>query len=136
MKKILLVCYGNVGRSQMAEAFYNHLTNSSNSWSAGIQEDTPARYGTPASMVVESMLELGIDISRARVKTISPKIIDESEKIVVMCDKNLCPDFLLRSENIIFWDIDDPFEMTIDKTRDVRDVIKGKISSLISEKGS
>ena len=78
MKNFLFICYGNVGRSQMAEAFYNHLTNSSNSWSAGIQKDTPARYKNPAPMIVEAMYELGIDISEAKVKTINQKIIDES----------------------------------------------------------
>jgi len=131
MKKFLFVCLGNIGRSQMAEAFYNHFTNSSNSWSAGIQKDTPAKYCNPAPKVVESMLELGIDISQAKVKTINQKIIDESEKIIVMCKKKQCPNFLLKSENIIFWDIDDPFEMTLDKTKEVRDVIKNKIFSLI-----
>src|SRR3989338_4844952 len=121
MKKILFVCLGNVGRSQMAEAFYNHFTNSNNSWSAGIQKDTPAKYGNHTPKVVASMLELGIDISKAKVKIINQKIINESEKIIVMCKKEQCPNFLLKSENIIFWNIDDPFEFTLDKTKDVRD---------------
>ena len=131
MKRFLFVCYGNVGRSQMAEAFYNHFTNSSYSWSAGIQEDTPARYNNPAPMVVEAMLELGIDISQAKVKTINQQIIDESERIVVMCGKKQCPDFLLESKKIIFWNITDPFEATFEEIRKVRDTIKDKIFSLI-----
>ncbi len=131
MRDILFVCHGNVGRSQMAEAFYNHFTNSSNSWSAGIQEDTPAKYGNPVPNVVDVMLELSIDISHAQVKTISQKIIDESKKIIVMCEKEQCPNFLQKSENITYWNIDDPFKMTLDKTRDVRDVIKNKIFTLI-----
>ena len=122
---------GNVGRSQMAEAFYNHFTKSGNSWSAGIQKDTPAKYENPTPKVVDSMLELGIDISQAKVKTINQKIINGSEKIIVLCKKELCPNFLLKSENIIFWEIDDPFEMTLDKTRNVRDSIRDKIFSLI-----
>lgn len=96
MKKFLFVCYGNVGRSQMAEAFYNHFTNSSSSWSAGIQEGTPAKYKNPAPIIVEAMLELGIDISQATVKTINQKIIDESERIIVMCEKNNVQTFYLN----------------------------------------
>ena len=115
----------------MAEAFYNHFTNSNNSWSAGIQEDTPAKYKNPAPIIVKAMFELGIDISQAKVKTINQKIIDRSEKIIIMCKKEQCPNYLLKSKKIIFWDIDDPFEMTLEKTRDVRDVIKEKILSLI-----
>ncbi len=131
MKKILFVCMGNVGMSQMAEAFYNHFTNSNDSWSAGIQKDTPAKYGNPAQKVVDTMIELGIDISQAKVKTINQKIIDKSEKIIVMCKKELCPNLLLKSKKITFWDINDPYKMTLDKT-DVRDVIKEKICSLIN----
>ena len=131
VKKILFVCYGNVGRSQMAEAFYNHFTNSNDSWSAGIQEDTPAKYKNPAPLIVEAMLELGIDISQATVKTINQKIIDESEKIIVMCQKKQCPDFLLKSKKITFWNIADPFEASLDKTRKVRNIIQDKIFLLI-----
>ncbi len=131
MKKFLFVCYGNVGRSQMAEAFYNNFTNSSNSWSAGIQEDTPVKYKNPAPIIVETMLELGIDISQATVKTINQKIIDGSERIIVMCEEKQCPDYLLKSKKIIFWNVADPFEATLDETRKVRDAIKDKIFSLI-----
>lgn len=35
IEKILFVCYGNVGRSQMAEAYYNHFTKSTKAISAG-----------------------------------------------------------------------------------------------------
>gem|GEM_PF-6183109 len=77
------------------------------------------------------MHELDIDISQAKVKTISQKIIDESENIIIMCKKEQCPNFLLKSKDIIFWDIDDPFEMLLNDTRIVRDIIKGKVFSLI-----
>lgn len=132
MKKILFVCFGNVGRSQMAEAFYNHLTNSNDSWSAGIQKDTPMKYGNPAPKVVDSMLELGIDISQAKVKTINQKIIDKSEKIIIMCKKEQCQNSLLEFKNIVFWNIEDPFEMTLDKTKNIRDKIKNKVSLLLN----
>jgi len=115
----------------MAEAFYNHFTNSTDSWSAGIQKDTPAKYSNPAPKIVNIMHELDIDISQAKVKTISQKIIDESENIIIMCKKEQCPNFLLKSKDIIFWDIDDPFEMLLNDTRIVRDIIKGKVFSLI-----
>ncbi len=62
MKRILFVCVHNSGRSQMAEAFFNH-------YAAGKAEAVSA--GTrPAShvdqTVVKAMKEIGIDISSKR----------------------------------------------------------------------
>lgn len=127
MKDILFVCLGNVGRSQMAEAYYNNLTNSADSWSAGIQEDTPAKYGNPTKNIVDAMLELGIDVSRAIVKTVTQEMVDNSKKIYIMCKENQCPDFLLKSDKILFWKIEDPFEMSLNGTKQTRDLIVEKI---------
>ncbi len=44
MKEILFVCQGNVDRSQMAEAYYNHLTGRDGATSAGI-DDVADKYG-------------------------------------------------------------------------------------------
>jgi len=41
--KVLLICRGNVGRNQMAEAFYNSLTNSKDAKSAGTYADNPGQ---------------------------------------------------------------------------------------------
>lgn len=131
MKKILFVCLGNVGRSQMAEAFYNHFTNSTDAWSAGIQKDTPLKYPHPTPKIIDAMGEYNIDVSQAKVKTVTQDIVDNSEKIIILCKKEECPNFLLTSENTIFWNIEDPFETSLDNTRKIRDQIKAKILTLI-----
>ncbi len=131
MKKVLFVCLGNVGRSQMAEAFYNHFTNSTDAWSAGIQKDTPLKYPNPTSKIIDAMGEYNIDVSQAKVKTVTQDIVDNSEKIIILCKKEECPNFLLTSQNIIFWDIEDPFEVSFDNTRKIRDQIKEKVLTLI-----
>jgi arsenate reductase (thioredoxin) len=134
MKKILFVCLGNVGRSQMAEAFYNTFTNSQDSWSAGIQANTPAKYGTPTKNIVDAMNDFNIDVSSAKVKTINQDIIDQSESIIILCPKNECPNILLNSNKNIFWEgIADPHEASDKDTSKIRDLIKQKISSFIKE---
>lgn len=71
IEKILFVCYGNVGRSQMAEAYYNHFTKSTKVISAGTDPTTSARYSKPSLEIIKVMKEEGIDISKNKVKMIN-----------------------------------------------------------------
>ena len=131
MKKILFVCHGNVGRSQIAETYYNYFTHSKNASSAGTDPTTPARYACPNKEVVEVMKEEGIDVSQNKVKTITKERVDKSDNIFVLCDKELCPDFLLNSKKDVFWEIEDSYKKSIEETRRIRDSIKSKILSII-----
>lgn len=131
MKKILFVCLGNIARSQMAEAYYNHLTSSSNAFSAGILDFTPAKYGHPIKEVVQVMKEDGVDISQKKVKTITEEMVKDSNRIFVMCKKEECPKFLLDSDKITFWDVGDPFDTSLDNFRKIRDIVKSKVLSIL-----
>ena len=71
MKKILFVCTHNAGRSQMAEALFNHLAPGDvRAESAGEQ---PRREGVWPE-VVEVMRELGIDLGPKRPKKLLPEM--------------------------------------------------------------
>ncbi|MFW6047364.1 MAG: low molecular weight phosphatase family protein [Candidatus Woesearchaeota archaeon] len=131
MAKILFICSGNVGRSQMAEAFYNHFTNSKNAFSAGIDPNTPTKYPKIPNEICQIMKEENIAVSNQKVKLIKRHFVDEAEKIFVMCKKDLCPDFLTNSEKVVYWKIEDPYEMNIDDMRGIRDQIKIKVKSII-----
>ena len=130
-KKILFVCHGNVGRSQMAEAFYNHFTQTNDAWSAGVDPTTPRRYPYPAKEIIQVMQEENIDVSKRKVKVITKEMVENSDKIFVMCKKEDCPDFLLSHDRVTFWNIKDPYKAGLKATRKVRDNIKGKVLSII-----
>ena len=132
MKKILFVCLGNVARSQMAEAFYNHFTKSQSGISAGVLDYTPKKYGHPIREVIEVMREEGLDVAQQQVKEITPEMAAEADDIFVMCQREECPDFLLSFPRVTFWDIADPFGTHMDSFRSVRDEIKKKILSILS----
>ncbi len=67
MKKVVFVCVHNSGRSQMAEAFFNHLAKGKAvAISAGV---TPAAQVIPN--VVKAMREAGIDISHQKPKILT-----------------------------------------------------------------
>lgn len=131
-KKILFICQANVGRSQMAEGLYNHLSKSTGAISAAV-EDFREKYDfRPTAEIVESMSERGIDISKQRMKLVTPEMCDLVDKIVVLCNKKFCPEFLLDNPKAVFREIVDPFgkeKETIGRIRDqielvVRDYIE------------
>jgi len=117
----------------MAEAYYNFLTKSKNASSAGVLDFTPLKYGRPVKEVVQVMKEDGIDISQQNVKFITEEMVKESDRIFVMCEKEECPDFLLNSNKITFWDIDDPYNTDIENHRKIRDEVKKQVRLLIEE---
>jgi len=127
---MLFICRGNIGRSQMAEAFYNHLTSSGEAISAGVDSTTPERYAHPTEDIIEVMKEEGIDVSDKKVKIVTKGMIDESDKVIVMCQKQYCPDFVLNSKKAVFWEIKDPYHENMDGVRKIRDIIKSKVVSL------
>lgn len=131
MAKILFVCSGNVARSQMAEAFYNHFTKSNDAYSAGTNPKTPILYQRMPDELCQLMSEEGIDVSKHKVKTIDEQFVENAECIFVMCERECCPDFLKNSNKVTYWEIEDPYEMTLDEMRKIRDKIKVNVKSIL-----
>ena len=83
-KLILFVCKGNSGRSQMAEAFFNHLSRSRKSISAGIEPDKKIHPWT-----IKVMEEVGIDVSKQKPKKLTKEMMERVDKIIVTDSKLL-----------------------------------------------
>jgi len=131
MTKTLFVCSGNVGRSQMAEGFYNYFTDSQEAYSAGTDPTTPKKYPKLPDAICQIMLEEGIDVRHQKVKTINEHFVENAEQIFVMCEKEHCPDFLINSSKTKFWQIADPYKMGLDEMKQIRDQIKAKVRSIV-----
>ena len=116
----------------MAEGFYNAMTQSKEASSAGTDPKTPLKYPQLPESIRRIMREEGVDVSGQRVKLITKEIVDSVERIIVLCKRERCPDFLLHSPKAIFWNIDDPYQMNIEDMRLIRDEIKMKAAALLS----
>ena len=91
MKNILVLCTGNSCRSQIAHGWLNYYTDSSKIqiYSAGIEA-----HGLN-KMAIETMSEIGIDISHQKSNLISDYDKIQFDFIITVCDnaKENCPVF-------------------------------------------
>ena len=128
MKKVLFVCVGNSGRSQMAEAFFNHLAGGkAQAFSAGTNPAT-----TIDPVVVELMKEVGIDISNKHPKKLTLDMLEQADKVVTMgCGvEQACPVTLMETED---WGLEDPKGKSAEKISEIRDEIRKRVEKLLSE---
>ncbi len=126
MKTVLFVCVGNAGRSQMAEAFFNHLANGkARAISAGTK---PASAVDPKT--IEVMREVGIDISAARPKALTMEMLDQADRVVTMgCGvEGVCPASFVETED---WQLEDPKGKPIEEVRRIRDEIRARVQKLL-----
>ena len=104
MYDILFICAANVGRSQMAEGFYNHYTGGKNSISAGIEDKREDYKCTPHPLVVSQMTEKGVNISGQRMDVLDEKIIGIAKRIITF-EKNGLPNYV---KEFAYFDVSDP----------------------------
>ncbi len=129
MKRILFICVGNAGRSQMAEAFANYYGKGKlMASSAGTEPADKVNL-----LVVEAMKEKGIDISENKPKLLDKKMIEEANTVIMMgCSvEELCPAPLFKKS--INWELEDPKDKQLEKIRQIRDEIEKKVLNLVSE---
>ena len=131
---VLFICYGNVGRSQMAQAFYNKYTNSNDAKSAGVGSEIEFRHKRPTPDIIKVMLEEGIDLSHSVVKQVTEAMVNEADKIVVLCDLDDCPKFILNSEKMSHILVADPYGVSMEYVRSVRDDIKKMVLGIIGSR--
>ncbi len=124
MKTILFVCVENSFRSQIAEAFFNKFAPEGfRAISAGT---VPADAVNSKAMRV--MGEVGIDISKQKPKRLTHDLVETADIVITMgCGAEACP-FIERA---VDWGIEDPKDKPMDRIREVRDEIKGRVEKLL-----
>ncbi|OOF98469.1 hypothetical protein ASPCADRAFT_128616 [Aspergillus carbonarius ITEM 5010] len=125
--RVLFVCVHNAGRSQMAAGYLSHLAgNTIEVCSAG---SAPADSINP--VVVEAMLEEGIDISDQRPKILTTDAIQVSDIVITMGCGDAC--LVFPGKRYLDWKLDDPAGKGLDAVRTIRREIRQRIEALIAE---
>ena len=130
--KVLFVCVGNGGKSQMAAALADkHAGEAIEIHSAGTKPATKLNAES-----VESISEVGADMSDGRPKAVDPQLLREADRVVILgkdAQLELPADARGTLER---WVTDEPSERGIEgmeRMRLVRDDIDARVRALIIE---
>jgi arsenate reductase len=126
MKQIVFACLHNAGRSQMAAAFFNALSDpgKARALSAGTR---PAERIHPE--VLEVMREAGHELSAARPRLLTPELLAKATLLVTLGCGEECPYVAgLRTQD---WPIDDPKGLPPEEVREIRDQVRARVEALI-----
>ena len=127
---VLFVCVHNAGRSQMAEAYVNHLAQ------LGGMDVHAESAGTIGGKELNAnallvMREDGISMAGQTPKLLTQAMADRADKIISMgcgVDAAACPAKFLLTED---WELDDPAGQDLDVVRRIRDEIKQRVVLLL-----
>jgi arsenate reductase (thioredoxin) len=130
MRRVLFVCVHNAGRSQIAEAFVNHLAaargldlRAESAGTVGGKELNP--------VAVQVMEEAGVPMTGQHPKLLTREMVESADRIVGMgcgVDAEACPTKFLMTED---WGLDDPAGQPIEKVREIRDHIRDRVLALL-----
>lgn len=134
---VLFVCIHNSARSQMAEAFLNHLAGDRyKAESAGLEP------GVLSPLAVEAMREVGIDISGNPTKSVFDFYKENRlyKYVIAVCDEaaQTCPIFP-GFATTLHWSFEDPsaftgtYEEKLKRTRQLRDDIRTRVEEFVEE---
>ena len=121
LPRAYFVCIGNAGRSQMAQALYEHRGGEARS--AGSRPELELH-----PQVVEAMREVGISLEGRRPKAITQEDVEWADVVVTMGCGDACP--VLPGKRYIDWNLPDPVVMPLEEVRVLRDEIERRLTEL------
>jgi len=126
LKTVVFACVQNAGRSQMAAAWFNLLSDPARARavSAGTSP-APAVHAE----VVAAMREVGIDLCQAQPRKLTEDLARSADRMVTMgCDEN-CP--YIPGLAVEDWPLPDPKEQPVERVREIRDEIRRRVEDLL-----
>jgi arsenate reductase len=83
--------------------------------------------------VVEAMKELGVDLSRAVPQRLTTELARGAEFLVTMGCGDECP--VVPGARREDWPLEDPKGQPLERVRQIRDEIRGRVRALLSAEG-
>jgi arsenate reductase len=119
---VIFACVHNAGRSQMAAALFNRLADpaKAQSISAGTQPGTAVH-----PEVVAVMREVGIDLSGAVPRLLTPELAAGAAWLITMGCGDQCP--VVPGAKRDDWPLEDPKGQPLERVRAIRDAIAERV---------
>jgi len=128
MLKVIFACVHNAGRSQMAAAFFNQLADRTKAEAVSAGTEPGPRVHPE---VLAAMQEIGIDLSNAKPQKLTDELAQDAQLLITMGCGDKCPYVPgLRRDD---WPLRDPKGQPMEEVRAIRDEIKNRVQSLISQ---
>lgn len=130
MNTVLFACVHNAGRSQMAAAWFNLLSDPTKARAISAGTDPGPRVHPE---VVVAMNEVGVDLSGAPTSKLTTELAQKSKMLITMGCGDQCPVVpgLKRAD----WPLEDPKDQPMARVRDIRDEIRRRVQTLLEREG-
>jgi protein-tyrosine-phosphatase len=133
--KTLFICEHNLGRSQMARAFYNSLVGANTAVSAGTaanmyQEKTMGDF-KEETRTVRVMREVGLDLASAPRQQLTPELTRDATQIISFLPRNELPPWLKEGTRVQIWQIENYPAPDLAAVRRLRNEIATRVHDLV-----
>src|ERR1044071_467832 len=130
MTTVLFACVHNAGRSQMAAAWFNLLSDPAKARAVSAGTNPGPRVHPE---VVAAMSEVGVDLSAAPTSRLTSELASGAQLLITMGCGDQCP-FVpgLRRDD---WPLDDPKGKSAEQVRGIRDQIRTHVVELLEREG-
>jgi arsenate reductase (thioredoxin) len=126
MNTVLFACVHNAGRSQMAAAWFNLLSDPNKARAISAGTDPGPRVHPE---VVAAMNEVGVDLSVAPTSKMTSELAGRAHMLITMGCGDQCPVVPgLRRDD---WPLEDPKGKVLDQVRRIRDEIRDRVIQLL-----
>lgn len=130
METVLFACVHNAGRSQMAAAWFNRLSDPTRARAVSAGTDPGPRVHPE---VVAAMAEVGLDLSRATTSRLTTELAQRAQMLITMGCGDQCP--LVPGLKRDDWPLEDPKGQPIAQVREIRDEIRRRVEALLEREG-
>lgn len=124
---ILFVCVHNAGRSQMAAGYMRSLSAGAvNVFSGGSEPGESINQ-----VAVQAMAEDAVDITGTVPQLLRTEQVKDADVVITMGCGDACPIF--PGKRYEDWELTDPAGLPLEQVRPIRDDIKSRIHTLLTE---